>query len=160
MNQLWVRWTEIYQSGRLNLEADSQEWKEVLNKITMNPLLLWGRGRTQSTSAQVEELSQFTEQKTITEEEHNLSRETRNCNRRIRLYLNISSWRTVKKEHNEGEKKLKDDTIFSSIRTDLFVSKSIQVKIKLYILAKQNNCSFYIASEMHCRHQLISRKKK
>lgn len=46
----------------------------------MNPLLS-GRGIRQSTSGKVEELSQLAEQKTITEEEHNLSRETRNCNK-------------------------------------------------------------------------------
>lgn len=59
---------EIKLGGRL-----SPEWKEVLNKTIMNPLLLSGRGRTQSTSAQVGEQTQFFEQKTTTDEPHNLS---------------------------------------------------------------------------------------
>lgn len=41
---------EIKLGGRLSLE-----WKEVLNKNIMNPLLLSDRERTQSTSAQVGE---------------------------------------------------------------------------------------------------------
>lgn len=85
---------EIKLGGRLSLE-----WKEVLNKNSMKPLLS-GRGGIQSSSAQVEELTQFVEQKTITAEQHNFSErlgtvtEISNCNRRIQLHLKISSWRT------------------------------------------------------------------
>ena len=66
---------EIKLGGRLSLE-----WKEVMNENSMNPLLLSDRGRIESTSAHMEELTQFVEQKTTTEEEHSLA-ETRNCNR-------------------------------------------------------------------------------
>lgn len=86
---------EIKLGGRLSLE-----WKEVLNKNSMKPLLS-GRGGIQRSSAQVEELICWAEN--YHSKETQLIRETRNCNkinncnRRIQLHLKISSWRTVKR---------------------------------------------------------------
>lgn len=106
---VWV----IKLGGRLSLE-----WKEVLNKNNMNPLLFSGRGRIQCTSAQVEELTQFVEQKTITGGTQ-LTRET--SNRRIQLQLKNSKKNIMEK--------LKTDTKFSQYKnrfclfSDLYKSK-------------------------------------
>lgn len=104
----------IKPGGRL-----SPEWKEVLNKNIMNPLLFSGRGRIQCTSAQVEELTQFVEQKTITGGTQ-LTRET--SNRRIQLQLKNN-------KKNIMEEKLKTDKKFSQYKnrfclfSDLYKSK-------------------------------------